>query len=133
MSSVVRLAGLGYSVEMPRYTEAEPSTRASFLEALRAAMASEADDVELASLAQILKRGIAAGEALVPYFAGMDWNANNIVLDGANVKVLDGFAQAGRVITDGIAQAVTLKLSRAEIESFLTIPFHRRGQKEYGE
>jgi hypothetical protein len=63
-------------------------------------MESERESSELASLAQILKRGLAACEILVPYFGGMDWNPENIMLDGATAIVVDGFAQEGWIITD---------------------------------
>jgi hypothetical protein len=131
--ALIRLAGPGYAVEMPRYVAGDMSLRKDFLDALKATMVSGEDSSELASLAQIFKRGIAAGKILVPYFEGMDWNLENILLDGGIPKVVDGFCQAGAIITDSIAKGVSLELNRSEIESFLTIPFHRRGQKQYGE
>ena len=131
--AIIHLAGPGYAVEMPRYVSGDVALREAFLVALQAAMVSEGNGSGLASLSQILKRGIAVGQVLVPYFGGMDWNVENVLLDGAIPKVVDGFGQAGETITAGIAQGVPLQLNQAEIESFLTIPFHRRGQKPIGE
>jgi hypothetical protein len=131
--AVVHLTGPGYAVEMPRYVAGDLARRAAFLAALQSAMVSEHDERELAALSQTLKRGIAAGHALVPYFAGMDWNVENVLLDGATPKVVDGFAQAGETITAGIAQGTPLQLSPVDIASFLAIPFHRRVQKPVGE
>ena len=36
-------------------------------------------------------------------------------------------------MTESIEHGLPLELNQAEIESFLTIPFHRPGQKQYGE
>jgi hypothetical protein len=131
--AVIQLAGLGYAVEMPRYVVGDPAVRAAFFAELQAAMAADPVSVELASLAQILKRGIAAGKILVPHFGGMDWNLNNILLDGSTPKLVDGYCQAGALITEGIAKSLPLELNQTEIEAFLTIPFHRRGEKQYGQ
>ncbi|MCB0109590.1 MAG: hypothetical protein KDE53_26895 [Caldilineaceae bacterium] len=131
--ALIRLAGSGYAVEMPCYTREDSSLREDFLAALEAAMVAESDGSELAFLAQILKRGIAAGKLLVPYLFGLDMNLDNVMLEGRTPKLVDGFGQAGAIITEGIAKGLPLELNRAEIESFLTIPFHRRGQKQYRE
>lgn len=131
--AIIRLAGPGYAVEMPRYAPEDISLRENFLVALEVAMVAEGDRSELTSLCQILKRGIAAGKLLVPYFFGLDTNIDNVMLEGRTPKLVDGFGQAGAIITEGIAKRVPLELNQAEIESFLTIPFHRRGQKQYGE
>lgn len=131
--ALIRLAGSGYAVEMPCYAPGDRSLRADFLAALEAAMVAESDQSELAFLAQILKRGIAAGKLLVPYFFGLDTNIDNVMLAGRTPILVDGFGQAGAIITEGLAKGLPLELNQAEIESFLTIPFHRRGQKQYRE
>lgn len=128
-SAAVRLTGSGYAVEMPRYAPCAVSLRTSFLAALQAAINAPENSGEFAVLAQTLKRGLDLGQHTVPYFGGIDWNPDNVLLDGRTPKFGDGFMQNGSAITEGIDRGAALALTQAEIDSFLQIPYYRRGQK----
>jgi hypothetical protein len=132
-SALMRLAGSGYAVEMPRYTPGDVTRRADFIASLQAAMDGHESSHELAALAQTLKRGLALGQQSVPYFGGIDWNLDNVLLDGLTPKVVDGFMQNGSAINDGIDCGAALTLTPTEIADFLQIPYYRRGRKSVGE
>lgn len=125
-SALIRLAGSGYAVEMPRYMPGDVTLRAGFIAALQAAMDGQEISREFTALAQTLKRGLVLGQQSVPYFGGIDWNLDNVLLDGRTPKVVDGFMQNGSVITDRIDCGATLALTQTEIDGFLQIPYYRR-------
>lgn len=132
-SALMRLAGSGYAVEMPRYTPGDVTLRADFIVALQAAMDGHESSHELAALAQTLTRGLTLGQQVVPYFGGIDWNLDNVLLDGLTPKIVDGFMQNGSAITDGIDSSATLTLTPTEVADFLQIPYYRRGRKQVRE
>lgn len=128
-SALIRLVGSGYAVEMPRYMPGDETLRAGFIAALQAAMNAEERSSELAALAQTLRRGLDLGQQTVPYFGGIDWNPDNVMLDGDTPKFVDGFMQNGSAIAKDMDHGAALALTQAEIDSFLQIPYYRRGQK----
>ena len=131
-SALIRLAGSGYAVEMPRYTHGDVTLRAGFIAALQAAMDAPENRSELAALALTLQSGLVLGQQTVPYFGGIDWNLDNVLLAGLTPKVVDGFMQNGSVITDSIDCGAALTLTPVEIDGFLQIPYYRRGRKQVG-
>ena len=128
--SITHLLGHGYLVEMPRYAPGGSAFCHEFAAALKAAMSGEAENDDLAGLARILQRGIAEGEAYIPYFAGVDWNPENVLVDGETPVLVDGFYQGGKTITQRIAQGLPMLIGQTEIESFLQIPFHNPSQRQ---
>jgi hypothetical protein len=131
--AVYRLTGPGYAVEMNRYTPAEPSVSESFLAGLEVAGSGDPPGGELASLAAILARGEEAGRLLVPYFAGLDLNPGNVLMNGNTPILIDGYYQSGATIDALVSAGQSVDLSPDELAAFLTIPFYLRGRKQYGE
>ena len=83
-------------------------------------------DNSLNALTQVLRRGIAIGNKTVPHFQGIDWNIENVLLDGTTPILVDGFYQQGATIWEGIHQGTASPLTEAEIAGFLNIPYLRR-------
>jgi hypothetical protein len=130
--AAVRLAGFGLAVELPWYAAGDPDRRKRFLADLQAAM-ERGEAGELEPLGRILRRGLAAGQALLPYFGEMDWNVENVLLDGPTPVLIDAFTYDGPTLTERIAAGLPVDLDPDEVQSFLSIPYHRRGQKQFGE
>ncbi len=123
--SIVMLQRNGFTVETPKYAKRDRKEYQGFLDMLRSALEEdEATDSEIGLLCHILREGLRQADSL-PYFAGMDWNPDNILFDGTTPKFVDAFNIGGSQITERLEKGDSVDLDEQAIADFLTIPYHR--------
>ena len=122
--SIVLLQRNGFIVEMPRYAKREREEHLGFLEMLRSALEkNETANSEISLLCRILRQGLQQASNL-PYFAGIDWNLDNILFDGTTPKFVDPFNIGGSKITERLERGDSVDLDEQAVADFLTIPYH---------
>lgn len=117
----------GYAVELPMFTAGELANRQQFLGEIKDALNNGSPrNLRLTALCQIISEGLNIGRRIVPYFAGIDWNVDNIMFDGDVPILTDAFYQDGPTITARLKNQEKLDLSEEDIQAFLKIPFQRK-------
>lgn len=127
ISSITCMKKSAYAVEMPLYQTGPEELRVEFLNRVKAAMESgEGLNSNLSRLGTILRAGLEKGFKDIPYFAGMDWNPENVMFNGSVPVLIDAYYQKGEEITRLARNGDATLLSTEELESFFIIPFHRQ-------
>ena len=101
---------------MQKYSPLDPEKGRKFLAAVRSAMASPQDaNPELLDLSQILSNGLLLCSD-IPYFSGIDWNPENVLLDGTTPKFIDGFNVSGSSIVELLNQGMSVELVHSPVD-----------------
>ncbi len=122
--SIISLQRNGFVVETPRYFKREREKQQGFLDVLKATLEEDKTaDPEIDQLGCILRKGLRQADNL-PYFAGMDWNPDNVLFDGDIPKLVDAFNICGSNITQRLEKGDPVNLGDQAVADFLTIPYH---------
>ncbi|MCK5831116.1 MAG: hypothetical protein KAH20_12540 [Methylococcales bacterium] len=125
------LSRSAYIVTMPNYQPGVEGDRLKFINSFKKVFSEKTlIGSGFSTLANILNVGCESGEKTIPYFAGIDWNPDNIVFENGIPIFLDAFYQEGSEITQTIKSGESTALSEDECVDFLTIPFLIHGKQQ---